>query len=60
MFLEWSKEYGDIFSLKTLNRTVVIISSAAAVENIFSIPMAPVLEIVLVLYLFSGLPRAIL
>lgn len=30
MFLEWSKGYGDIFSLKTLNSTAVVISSAAS------------------------------
>ncbi|KAF2129630.1 putative cytochrome P450 monooxygenase [Dothidotthia symphoricarpi CBS 119687] len=33
-FSEWAQTYGDIFSLKILNRTVVVISSAAAVKHI--------------------------
>lgn len=33
-FLEWAQEYGDIFSLKILDRTIVVISSAAAVKHI--------------------------
>ncbi|GIK04338.1 hypothetical protein Aspvir_008418 [Aspergillus viridinutans] len=33
-FLEWAQEFGDIFSLKILDRTIVVISSAAAVKHI--------------------------
>lgn len=33
-FLEWAREYGDIFSLKIFNRNIVVISSAAAVKHI--------------------------
>ncbi|KAJ9379712.1 hypothetical protein DTO063F5_7083 [Paecilomyces variotii] len=33
-FLEWAQEYGDIFSLKIFDRTIIVISSAAAVKHI--------------------------
>ncbi|KAI4217826.1 MAG: hypothetical protein L6R36_009257 [Xanthoria steineri] len=33
-FTEWAQQYGDIFSLKIFNQTVVVVSSAAAVKHI--------------------------
>ncbi|KAL9584899.1 MAG: hypothetical protein Q9212_001833 [Teloschistes hypoglaucus] len=33
-FFEWAQQYGDVFSLKIFNRTVVVVSSATAVKHI--------------------------
>ena len=33
-FSEWAQEYGDVFSLKILNRTIIVISSPTAVKSI--------------------------
>ncbi|KAJ7578559.1 cytochrome P450 [Mycena floridula] len=33
-FTEWSKTYGDIFSLKIANKTVVVLSSVSAVKDL--------------------------
>ncbi|KAI1407228.1 cytochrome P450 [Hypoxylon sp. FL1857] len=33
-FTEWARQYGDIYSLKILNRTIVVVSSAPAVKEV--------------------------
>ncbi|EUC41238.1 hypothetical protein COCMIDRAFT_40564 [Bipolaris oryzae ATCC 44560] len=36
-FLEWTRQYGDIFSLKIFDRTIIVVSSATAVKQILDI-----------------------
>ncbi|ENI04575.1 hypothetical protein COCC4DRAFT_40692 [Bipolaris maydis ATCC 48331] len=33
-FLEWTRQYGDIFSLKIFDHTIIVISSPAAVKHV--------------------------